>query len=257
MDNTFFPSWREESGDSKYPLADSATMRSLSGLTLSSQWLQDASLYPVGGEGGARLGRISVSPEWIEVFLSDDGAAERASGGYDPRQSVDSIPLFDSVGRAAGILVFSPEESSALAAWPSGDHRFSAAAAPFAAGVCHPVPSVGVSGFQLDSGEVFSGAVYLVGEDGVVLREESGGVRVDVVGDPLFRRKLCGDSTAFETPRMITSINNVPLGPDGQFQLSTGDRQAAGSILRIYPVDGKLRIEAVGQSTGQTIGGTG
>ncbi len=150
------------------------------------------------------------------------------------------------------MLVCDPAESSALQAWPFGEHRFPAGSAPFAAGVCHPVPETGVVGIVLDDGEVFSGDVFLVGERGVVLRPEDGTIRVDIVGDPLFKRAACGESAAFETPRFIETVNGVRLRPDGSFLLSAGDRSAAGSILRIYPVDGKLRIEAVGQKLGGT-----
>ncbi len=250
MDQVFFPEWRDEAGESKFPLTDAATLRSTSGMVLSSGWMLDASLTPVGGVSGTRLTRLVVATGQVTVEVGDDDSDTRAVGEFDPSDPPEGITLYDEAGRAAGLLVCSLDESAALAAWPLGAHRFPVGAAPFASGVCHPVPEGRVLGFELASGEIFSGNAILVGENGVVLREEDGFVRVDIVGDPLFRRAVCGNSDVFETPRFITSINGIPLGPDGSFRLAVGERAAQGSILRIYPNSGKLRVEAVGQSVG-------
>ncbi len=253
MTRVLFPEWRDEAGASRFPFEDGCSLRAASGLVLADDWILDASISLIGGSSGTYLSKVSVGPDTVTLSVGDASSPDRASGSFDPSFRVDSVPLFDRFGRSCGLLVCNAEAAAALQAWPQGEHRFLPSAASFAAGVCHPVPEGVVSGILLDDGEVFAGDAYLVGERGVVLRYEGGAVRVDVVGDPLFKRAQCGEAAEFSTPRFIKTINGVPMGPDGSFQLSVGGLLAPASVLRIFPDGGVLRIETVGQPTGERL----
>ena len=76
---------------------------------------------------------------------------------------------------------------------------------------------------------------------------EGESIRVDVVGDPLFKRRVSPES--FVTPSFIKSINGIEPDDKGDFKIAVGTYLANDTILRIYPdlsLPG-LRIELVGQ----------
>jgi hypothetical protein len=124
-----------------------------------------------------------------------------------------------------------------------------------------------------DAGELFAGDVWLVGEDGVVLRrDDDGSLRIDIIGDPFAARKLCADESASDAEIEVLSpycpikkLNGVEPDDQGNFQMLIGSNQSLSNILRITPgsqpssdvtkhLDGAgaltfatLRIEALGQ----------
>ena len=166
------------------------------------------------------------------------------------------------------MLVSEASRLATFQSWTLGDHDFDQEQTEFVARVCVPTPEVGVRGFLLDDGSIMTGDVWIVGDDGVVVTageaiEEVEGftseqrkvvtLRIDVVGDPLFRRRLC--SNVFETPKFLKTItvrhqcNSFVCGPDtlGDFKISVGDQDAPDPILRIRSIPEGLRFEAVGE----------
>ena len=77
-------------------------------------------------------------------------------------------------------------------------------------------------------------------------RGDGDNIRIDIVGDPLFRRSLCSPKNLFTTPRFVTTINQCQPGPGGNVQLIVGHQDSPDAVARIYPADGGLRIEAAG-----------
>ena len=83
-------------------------------------------------------------------------------------------------------------------------------------------------------------------------------IRVDVVGDPLFRRRLCGDPeepqpprNLFTTPNFIQKIKVVdansewtcPPDANGDFTIQGNDSLAGDSALRVrITEDGRLEF---------------
>ena len=115
-----------------------------------------------------------------------------------------------------------------------------------------PTPEPGLRGLLTPGGDLFTGDVWIVGDNGVVVRDTGdGNIRIDIVGDPLFRRKLCGSVELFNTPNIIRTINGCPPDEHGNFQLNVGDLITENTLLRINPTDTGLRIEAVGQTVVQ------
>jgi hypothetical protein len=110
------------------------------------------------------------------------------------------------------------------------------------------MPEIGVRGFRTEAGDLVTGDVWLVGENGVVIREEAENViRFDFVGDPLFARKLCIEQGLFVTGSFLKTINEQGPDAQGDFKLNVGETISADTVLRITPIDGGIKISAVGQ----------
>jgi hypothetical protein len=245
-----FPEWRDEARDTKYPFSDSATLTNGS-VTLPKSLLLDARLYPIGGGPRVFLSTMRLSADrTVRLGISAEGTGELAS----TTMSLDDVPvngelaLEDAFGRPAGIFVSEEEALAALSAFPQGAHTFEIFQTEFVATVVVPQPHLGVRGFLLDDGNVIAGDALLVGEDGVVLREEEGGIRVDVLGDPLGRRKLCLTEENTDLGRYcpLLTINEIPPNENGNFDLLPSSNRALNSVLRIEPLGDGLQIRAVG-----------
>ena len=166
------------------------------------------------------LSKVVVTGSSVTIHIGDSHTSERASTTFNPAQPPAHLRLTDSYGRPAGILVSEPERLAIFLSWGPGTHEFTQQSAAFVAAVCIPKPGVGLQGVQLPNGEIVTGDIWLVGDDGVVLSAENevipgafgaadtveSVIRVDVVGDPLFRRRLCAEPGAFPTQRFLESL---------------------------------------------------
>jgi hypothetical protein len=215
MPRILHPEFRDEQLYSRYPFADGASLTSRGGLALTPDTFLDASVYPIGGGARAYLSVLGVAPGLVTIWVGDPALARRASAAFDPLDPPDRLALADAAGRPAGLLLADPVLLAATQAWPAGEHVFDPAAT----------------------------------EDGVVVREEDGAIRVDVVGDPLFARRLCRGEGTFATPNFVRTINGMPPAPDGSFQLAVASVGAADTVLRITPEPpDTLRVGLVGQT---------
>lgn len=278
------PEWRDELETTRYPFADTATLTSDNGNILSEFLFIDATLYPIGATLPLRLSRVDVTSSRITIYVSDANDVVTASAGFSTNSIPDNLKLVDSYGRTVGLFVSTAIRLSTLLGLPAGTHLFSEEATSFVLSVCTPLPSSGVEGILLSDGTVMSGDVVLIADDGIVfthtqVTQPSMGpyydetvfeqVKIDVVGDPLFRRRLCTDSDQFSTPRFIERIcfsspeilavgelsaieaHTFCVGPDeyGNVKIIAGNQDAVDSVLRIYPVDEGMMIRAVGEKT--------
>jgi hypothetical protein len=87
-----------------------------------------------------------------------------------------------------------------------------------------------------------TGNVWIVGEDGVILRRgDDGTLRIDVIGDPYAARKLCADEEANEQVATlqpycpIKTLNGIAPDDRGNFQMLVGSNESLSPILRILP----------------------
>ena len=273
MSKIAFNDWRAENTQRNFPFADDATLVGEI-LTLQQSLFIDGRLYPIGGDEELYIGRISRSGSEIEFAISSVAGGELATGSYDVTDIPESgeIAFHDSYNRPAGMLLSTETELQAFSGLNSGDYEFLLAQTRFAAAVVVAQPNVGFRGFVLPSGELVTGDVWLVGEDGVVIQNDEGMLRVDVIGDPFAARKLCEDETPSDdtievlAPYCpIKTINGVAPDAKGNFQLLVGSNQSVSNLLRIVPagqptsdvtkhLEGQgalkfasLRIEALGQ----------
>lgn len=265
------PAWREELEATPYPFGDWATLANGKGPFLPEGTFLDAALYPINAGPHLRLSQVIVSQQTVVLVVGDNTQTEVCRGTLDLLAPQDDVPLVDPYGRPAGILVSTAQRLVIFQTWPSGTHTFTYAQTGFAAHVCLPIQEQCFRGFLLDDGTIVAGDIWLVGDDGIVLSHETAAaiqdecdagvqadpqeqrIRVDIVGDPLFRQRLC--ATASATPRFLQTLTvrrgceDIVCRPDdiGDIKLTAGKLTGESTILRIRSTGSGLRIETVGE----------
>jgi hypothetical protein len=251
-DYVFGQQWRDESIGSLYPFGDGATLVDASGvITLDRDMFLDATLYPIGGAAGLYLTQITVATALRQVTLAIGNVAtpQLCSAVFDPLAIPAALVVEDAYQRPAGLLVCDPTRMAIAQTWPSGTYTFAATATPWAASCIIPLPALGVRGFTTAGGGALAGDVWLAGGDGVVLSFSAGAIQVDIVGDPLYLRRLCAPTGLFNTPRFVQTINGVAPNAQGDFQFTVLPAGVKATVLRVTPLTaGSLLFEAVGKS---------
>jgi hypothetical protein len=233
-----------------YPFGDNASLVAADETAeFFSTTFIDASIYPIGSVAGVRLTKIIVGTgRTATVYIGDEDTDELASGTVDIVAPGSEVILKDTNQRPAGVLVSAPNKLAIFQSWSPGTYLFSKAT--FTASVVIPVPAIGVRGFLVgdsESPELFYGDAWIVGENGAVVRKDGTAIRVDFVGDPLFRRRLCDDAGSFLTPTFLKTINGVKGDAEGNFSLTVAAISADDTVLRVTPNDNGCTISAVGQ----------
>lgn len=266
--------WRASHENNKYPFEDRAKLINNDGDMLFEGLFLDAVFYPVGGQASGYLSKVTVTSDTVTLTVGDSGSPSRAYASFDRFYPPEELRFVDFFDRPAGVVVSEPTRLAILNSMALGDHTFQPGEAGFVARVWTPVVEAGVSGVELDDGSVLTGDVWLVGDDGIVLScsvvsvkdscdtfSEATVIRVDVVGDPLYRRRLCADTEFFATPKFVESIvfckpasGDLPqacfeCSPDetGEIQVQVGNTLATDTILRIRPASDGMIVEAVGE----------
>ena len=245
MSKIVFGDWRDDNVQRKYPFADDATLVGAD-LTLPNSLFLDGRLYPVGGNETLYLNRVAREESTITFAIFATGPGELATASYDVTDIPESgeLAFYDSYGRPAGMLLSSRTALEAFSGLNSGTYEFIAAETQFAPAVIVPQPEAGVRGFVLPDGETLFGDVWIVGEDGVVVRrDEDGSLRIDLIGDPFAARKLCEDEEIGDEDIDVTTpycpletINKIPPDEFGNYRLMVGSNESLSTILRITPV---------------------
>ncbi len=244
MSTTVFQEWRDQQRAARYPFVDGASLRSTDGMELPTSLFLDAVLHAPGGPE-QRLSKISISGLSV-TFCVADATQQLSSGTITAGTTVEQVDLLDEYGRPAGILVTDPTQVELVSGWPQGDHLFTAAATRFTAGVLVPVYDKSVSAIVLEDGEVFTGDVWLVGVDGVVLSPDGGAIRLDVVGAPRASEQFCRENNSYHQVWPLQTINGIPADEYGNFKLLPGSEAADDSIIRITRAGSGLVISLAG-----------
>jgi len=262
------PEWRASHDPTKYPFQDNATLTNEDGDFLLANTFLDAAFYPVGGGVRGYLSRVIITATTATLWYGDEDEELRAFGEFELVSPPDQLRFVDEHGRPAGLIVSEPLRMSVFQSWGVGEYIFEPDETGFVAACCMPTPEVGVRGVLLDDGSVLTGDVYLVGDNGIILSCDSVvvpaecgvpeqtqyTVRVDVVGDPLWRRRECAPGN-FETPRFLNKITfqkggqHHVCGPGnyGDVKLTVGNKAAKDTILRVRPTEQGLIVEVVGE----------
>lgn len=269
MTQVSHPEWRDQNESTTYPFSDAATLTDVEGNVLPTGTFIDAALYPVGGTGVLYLSSISVAQDVATIWIGDTTTEQLCYGEVNLVDPDDMVLLYDVYGRPAGVLVSETLRLAVLQGWTQGVHSFDRDATEFSPRVCFPRPEIGVRGILLDDGSLMTGDVWLVGDDGVVLRTEDvtvgdgctedtvSVVRVDIVGDPLYKRRLCSGVNLFETPRFLQSIivrrdcDDLELLPDefGNVNILLGTNLAEDTVIRMRNNAGRgILFEAAGDT---------
>lgn len=262
------PEWRSVLAPVPYPFADDATLQNSAGDFLPFDVLLDLSLYLHGLAVGAYLSQVLIENDLATLTFGDSLTVSRASGSFNLLAPPEEIRLVDRYDRPAGVIVSEPLRLAVFQSWSPGLHEFTATQTPLVASCCVPISDVGVGGLLLDDGSLLSGDVWLVGDEGVVLEcdtvivpgdcqqaaSEQKVVRVHIVGDPLFRRRLCAPGL-FQTPRFLEQIV-FQSGPKshvctpsetGSVKIGLGSQDNDQPILRVRPTTDGLLIETIGE----------
>lgn len=270
-ERTIFPEWRKQNEPTRYPFAEHATLRNEADRVLIEGTFLDAALYPIGADAGLFVSTVVITFQKVVITLATPTQPAVATGEFPLVGAPDEVVFVDPFGRPAGVIVTEGRRLGLFQSWGVGTHEFLRDQTEFAASCVFPTPEVGVRGVRLESGELFVGDVWLVGDDGVVFRVEDETVpvpgtcatrtlrviRMDVVGDTLFRRRLCQPNNLFETPRFVRTVRVVgpnmtfDLIPDaaGNVQMTAINDLAADTVVRINNKPEGVEISAVGTVT--------
>lgn len=238
-------SWREEQLSTQYPFSDGATLTADTAQTIARDTFLDAAVCLVGGVGPLYLSQIDVTAQGVTFWIGDVNERLAASGSYVFAAEVAVIELVDVAERPAGILVSEPTRLSRFAVWPDGRHSFDILSTEFVARATMCPPIQGVSAFRDNSEVPISGHVFLVGDEGVLLRLIDDKIRVDVVGDPLFKRRLCGADGSQLDRLFVKAFAGLRPNSKGEFVLTVNEH-VDGSVLRIKSDTGGIDISMIG-----------
>lgn len=250
-----YPQFRDEQSDSRYPFADTASLVSDSaGVGFTSNTFVDAAFFIIGAGGRVHLSTISVTAQTITITVESDenGVACSASFNIAAIPQDGLLTFFDIYGRAAGRLVSTYDKLSLFTTWDIGQYTFSAAATEFVSSVIMPTNEPGVRAIMTAKQELLTNNLWLVGDAGIQLSViDENTIRIDVIGEPLFKRFLCEPNTTFPTKKFLKTINGC--GPDefGNFTITATNHNAPqddDTVLRVYPQNGTIVVDSVGRS---------
>lgn len=234
------PQYRDDNYDTLYPFADNAVLTGSRGYGFTNLTFIDAVLHPPGRTLPQRLTSVVVASLQATLVIGDD-SGDSCSCIVDLTNPSGVLPLKDAVGRPAGLLLADVDQLTLLQNWELGTHTF--ASAGFVASATIPDPQIYAKGVT-DGATTVTGDVWLVGEDGVLLTEEDGTIRIDIVGDPLFRRAQCGETASFTAPNYLKTINGIAPNARGMFYLFASQTLTDFPALRVHPGEsGDLVIE--------------
>lgn len=249
MDNIRFPEFIASLENTKYPFLPTAKLSNGRVSFLEGTFL-DAHLYAIASTGRYYISKVVVQSDQFTIYVGDSADPERLSATVAIPTVDNVLQLKDVHGRPGGVLVSEAVRLALVSAWGVGTHTFERGQTEFCVTCQMPVPDPGVTGLRLESGEILSGRVWLIGEDGVMLRTEQSTdrdgnpvmrLRADVIGDPLYLQKLCNPDELF-TPanpiriiRVINGATTYDCEPDayGNFNIQMNDALAADAALRI------------------------
>jgi hypothetical protein len=271
------PEFRDNLETTKYPFGEKADLTNSAGDLILEGTFLDAHLYPIGAGARLYISSVVVEHSSIAIIIGDEDTVEVCRGTFNLPSPVADLRLVDQYDRPAGILVSEPARLAVFQSWGIGTHEFEIQESEFAATCCMPTPEIGVRAIVLEDGSLFTGQTWIVGDDGVVVRKEmvtlpgSCGkapqtvpvIRIDVVGDPLFKRRLCDPKDLFNTPQPIKQIrvidsagNEFTCPPDefGDMTIQISDSLASDTALRARQTKDGLILEVVGSVVTDTGG---
>lgn len=242
-----FQEFYDEYAATRYPFLDTCLLTADTGQRLDTDLFLDAILYPVGNVLALHIATIVVQSRLVVITIADSKKAVVATTSFDPFGNVSELAVVDTHGRPAGIIVSDAARLSRFSSWVEGTHTFALTAAIFVPSCVIPTPATGVRGIGTAQGDILTDSVVLVGGPGVVLRAVGDdGIRIDIIGDPLYRRRLCEAASAFQTPLFVQTINNCPPDQSGNISITVGNHLTDKTILRLNQSADGLVIEANG-----------
>jgi hypothetical protein len=252
-----FPDFRDEQKDSRYPFVDSAFLTSDDGrVTIARDTFIDATFHVINAASNLYISSIEVAARLVTINIGDNVTRVVAQASFTPTPigalPSGSLPLYDRLGRPAGVLVATVDNLSLFSGWAAGTYDFTPDATEFVATTVIPANEPGVRGITPASKELMTGDVWLIGDGGVAFRYEGVKdgkqiIRVDITGVPLFDRYQCVPSDRFRPKNFVRTINNCPPDEYGNFTFTATGHRVDDTVLRVTQGDGIILIDAIGR----------
>ena len=259
-----YPEFIKSLEQTKYPFIPTASLTNGTVFFLEGTFL-DAHLYSVDSPGRYYISKVKVTSGSFTITLGDSATSDRLFGTVLLPVEDSYVSLKDAYGRSGGILVSEPARLSLFSGWGVGEYLFDQEQTEFCVTCQMPVPAAGITGFKLENGDVVSGRVWLVGDDGIIINTASSTdkngnpitlLQLNVVGDPLFLQKLCNPANLFvpinpvRTIRVINNQTTYDCTPDeyGNFNLQMNDATAGDAALRIRTTTEGILFEVEGST---------
>lgn len=188
-------SWTQETKRSPYPFVDIATLKDASGLLgLSASWVLDAKLWPaMAAPAKVYLQSIARSRGLLRftVASTEEVLCTAEVSDFNKRR----LAFFDARGVQSGFMSFAAGALQHIYDRPSAVYLFPVEATEFVPAVLSPALISGLGAVRGSSGGAVQEDVRLVGGEGVALHVIPGGkIRIDIIGDPYYRRDTCDDA---------------------------------------------------------------
>lgn len=205
-----------------YPFLDTSNMTSDSGVFIPPDVFVDACIYITSEDYRVYIAEINKTPNRLRIDVRDfSGSLMRAEYIFGDSIELDYkmfsfLVLFNENGDEAGVigvnvlkLLSHLNHSNVLTFGYSNTAFTPSALVPLKA------PSSGITKVTSQNKSV-SGVVWLIGENGVVLDYENNKLRVNAVGDFLYRRGTSQDPDypeTYDTRRPLKQLKVVGHGP--------------------------------------------
>lgn len=246
MPTIVFSEYRKKYSTTPYPFCDTATRQDTTGsLKLPAELFIDASIYMPGVTSSVYMKQLIVSANQVSITVAGTVHGESATGTLS---SDGEVVLRSEVKKQVGVLVVSSQYIDYLHSLNVGTYKFEPAATMLATRCVMPIKSTGVTSISIgDQENSLSGDVWLVGENGIVIRTTElptgeSVIRIDAIGDPLFKAAACEAGQQI-IPRPVQSINGQSPDPYGNFLITAGLQT---SILRVTTDDDGITVYLAG-----------
>ena len=246
-----FSDWRNSNKfGGKFPFAHNATLTNGT-VSFPASAFVDMRLHLIGGGVRQYVSQVErTDTQYIFTFSDGVNTLATATLNVVDMPTLTRIDIVDTLGRAGGVIVTTPDRITALASLPGGIQEFDQEQTEIDAVCVTPMPQQGLRSFRTPAGEAAFGDVWLVGGQGVVLEvpestAEGATIRVNATGDTLFKRLQC-ESTGFDVPCFLKTINGISPDEYGDFKIKICGLLASDTVLRIVPGDAGLNISVVG-----------
>ena len=229
MPEVVFPEFRDQVKETTYPFVDTATLTDEDGkLTLPRNLFIDASIYIPNTVGVVYLSSLEVAANKVLLTISIIGSQKTVTGTIadviNYAGTDYSISLYET-GYKVGMLLINGNKLGYFKGLDKGVYRFRYTATAFVPSCIVPIKTTGVTSLAVNSRSAENtlyGDVWVIGHDGVTLRTQPGiqnSMRIDVVGDPLFKQVI-NEDVEYRIDKPVRTINDIPPDEFGNFNIT-------------------------------------
>ena len=230
MPQVVFPEFRDSTENIKYPFIDTATLTDVkNSITIPSNIIIDANIYLPGVNSMVYISSIEVLDDKVTITIQDSKETTSCVGTINILTEFSRedyiLSLYNGVYKV-GALVIGGDKISYFKTLNKGKYTFDKLSTAFVPSCVTMLPTQGITSLAVNDRteqNTVYGDIWLIGWRGVTLRTQrdvSNSIRIDVMGDPLFKQAAYPD-TPYEIPMPIMTINGMPANDYGNFNITT------------------------------------